>query len=199
MKVARMLFPMKDTDLHRNPVWIELRDFYLEQWVCYFGNQRVRVVNEGSWMSEAAATFSGKETVLLEPTPGQAHWRSPLQHALGRAPDLDGRFYTPEYQAHPAVQAELVDDTGNNIKRMQDSEVYFLHRTYENCVQSLELQEQKSTGVFVMNILSTFGARTKERQKGSCKGIARVLCTETMGACVWLRRPGRLRGQIPHS
>ena len=27
-------------------------------------------------------------------------WCSPLQHALGRAPDLDGRFYTPKYQAH---------------------------------------------------------------------------------------------------
>ena len=34
---------------------------------------------------------------------------SPLQHALGRAPDLDGRLYTPEYEALPAVQAELVD------------------------------------------------------------------------------------------
>ena len=30
---------------------------------------------------------------------------SPLQHALGRAPDLDGRFYTPEHEALPTAQA----------------------------------------------------------------------------------------------
>ena len=33
-----MLFPMKDTDL--TGIWTELGDFYLEQWVCYFGIQR---------------------------------------------------------------------------------------------------------------------------------------------------------------
>ena len=37
LKVAKMLFPMKDADLHRNAVWTELRDHYLEQWVCYLG------------------------------------------------------------------------------------------------------------------------------------------------------------------
>ena len=68
LKVAEMLFPMKDTVLHRNHVWTELYDFYLEQWVCYFGNPtRVRVDSEGCWMSEAAAAFFGKESVLLEP------------------------------------------------------------------------------------------------------------------------------------
>ena len=30
-------YPMRDADLHRNPIRTELRDFYLEQWVCYFG------------------------------------------------------------------------------------------------------------------------------------------------------------------
>ena len=34
LKVAKMLFPMTNNDLHPNPVWTELRDFYLEQWVC---------------------------------------------------------------------------------------------------------------------------------------------------------------------
>ena len=29
LKVAKMLFPMKDTHLHQNPVWTELRDFFL--------------------------------------------------------------------------------------------------------------------------------------------------------------------------
>ena len=74
-----MLFPMTNNDLRRNPVWTELRDFYLEQWVCYFGKRkRVRVDSEGSWMSEAAAAFFGKESVLLEPIPGQAHWQTGL-------------------------------------------------------------------------------------------------------------------------
>ena len=165
--MAKMLFLMKDSDLHRNPVWTELRDFNLEHWVYYFGQpKRVWVDCEGSWMSEAAASFFGKGSVLLEPIPGQARWQtglveeairglkatmtatalehpeigaheclaravaasnaredvhgySPPQHAFGRAPDLDGRFYTPEYEGLPAVQAELVDETcGNNIKRM---------------------------------------------------------------------------------
>ena len=178
LKVAKMLYHKTNNDPHRNSVWTELRDFYLEQWVCYVGKpKRVRVDSEGSWMSEAAAEFFGKESVMLEPIPGQAHWQtglveeairglnatmtatalehpdmgaheclaravaasnaredvrgySPLQHALGRAPDLDGRFYTPECEALPTVQAELVDETyGNNIKRMQDSEVNFLRWT----------------------------------------------------------------------
>ena len=37
LKVAKMLFPMIDTDLHCNPVWTEPREFYLEQRACYFG------------------------------------------------------------------------------------------------------------------------------------------------------------------
>ena len=68
LKVAKMLFPMTNNDLHRNPVWTELRDFYLEQWVFYFGKpKRVR-----------AAVFFGKGSVMLEPIPGQAHWQTGL-------------------------------------------------------------------------------------------------------------------------
>ena len=40
LKVAKMLLPMTNNDLHRNPVWTELGDFYLEQWVCYFGKPK---------------------------------------------------------------------------------------------------------------------------------------------------------------
>ena len=115
-------------------------------------------------MSEAAATFFGRESVLLESIPGQAFWQtglveeafrgltatmtatalehpravaasnatedvrgySPLQQ-LGRAPELDGSFCTPEYEALPTAQAELAGETfGNNIMRMQDSKVNFL-------------------------------------------------------------------------
>ena len=38
----------------------------------------VRVESEGSWKSEAAAAFSGKESILLEPIPGNAHWQTGL-------------------------------------------------------------------------------------------------------------------------
>ena len=40
----RCFFLMKDTDLHRNLVWTELRDVYLEPWVCFCGKpKRTRV------------------------------------------------------------------------------------------------------------------------------------------------------------
>ena len=75
---------------------------------------------------------------------------SPLQHALGRAPDLDGRFYTPEYEALHAVKPELLDETyGNNIKRMQDSEVNFLHWTYQNRVARALNSKNRKAQVFL--------------------------------------------------
>ena len=205
-------------------------------------------------MSEVAASFFSKESVLLEPIPWQAQWQtglveearglkatmtatalehpdmgahgclaravaasnareddrgySPLQHALGRAPDLDGKFYTPEYEALPTAQAELVDEThGNNITRMQDSKVNFLRWTYQNRVsRALNSKNRKHR-----NIRGLLAQRKKT--DGSFKGITRVLCTETRldnekegstgklpllpsvprpGACVWLSRAGRL-------
>ena len=74
-----MLSSTNDTDLHRSPLWTELRFFYLKLSVCYFGKpKRVRVDSEGSWMSEAAATFFGKGSVLLEPISGRTHWPTGL-------------------------------------------------------------------------------------------------------------------------
>ena len=105
---------------------------------------------------------------------------SPLQHALGRAPDLDGRFYTPEYQALPTVQAELVDDTyGNNIKRMQDSEVNFLRWTYQNRVSRALNSKNRKAQIFLPGTYVYYWRKDKRETKGSFKGIARVLCTET--------------------
>ena len=60
------------------------------------------------------------------------HSYSPLQRALGRRIDLDGIFYTPEYEAPP----------GNNIKRMQDSGVNILRWAKQNPVsRALHLKE----------------------------------------------------------
>ena len=209
-------------------------------------------------MSGAAAIFSGKESVVLEPIPGQAHWQavrglkatvtamaqehpdmgareclattvwlpptpgkdvrgySPLQHALGT--DLNGRFYTPEYEALPTVQAELVDDThGNNIKRMQDSEVNFFHWTHQKRVSRALNSKNRKAQIFLPWTYVYFGRKGQET-KGSSRGIACVLCTETRrdnekggstgplllmpGAprpapCVWLCRAGRLMRADP--
>ena len=105
---------------------------------------------------------------------------SPLQHALGRAPDLDSRFYTPEYEALPTVQAELVDETyGNNIKRMQDSEVNFLSWTYQNRVSRALNSKNRKAQIFLPGTYVYYWRKDKREKKGSFKGIARVLCTET--------------------
>ena len=235
--------------------------------MCYFDKpKRMRVDSEGSWTSEAAAKFFGKESVLLEPIPGQAQWKtglkeeairglkatmtatalehqdmgahgclaravaasnaredvrgySPLQHALGRAPDLDGRFYTPEYEALHTVQGELVDETyGNNIKWMQDSEVNFLRWTYQNRVSRALNSKNRKAQVFLPGTYVYYWRKDKKETKGSFKGIARLLCTETRrdnekegstgqlpllpgaprpGGCVWLSRAGRLMRADP--
>ena len=68
---------------------------------------------------------------------------------VGRAPDLDGRFYTPEYETLFSVKAELVDETyGNNIKRMQDSKVNFLRWTYQNRVSRALNSKNRKGKVF---------------------------------------------------
>ena len=133
---------------------------------------------------------------------------SPLQHALGRAPNLD-----------PTVQAELVDETyGNNIKRMQDSEVNFLRWTYQNRVSRALNSKNRKAQIFLPRTYVYCWRKAKRETKSSLKGIARVLCTETRrdneqegstrqllllpgaprpGGCVWLSRAGRLMRADP--
>ena len=166
-------------------------------------------------MLDAAAVSFGKESVLLEPIPAQAHWQtgpvedairglqatmtatalehpdmeaheslarpvaasnargdvrehSPLQHAFGRA-DLDGRFYKPENESLPTVQAELVDDTyGNNIKRMKVSEVNFLRWTYQNRVSRAPNSKNRKAQVFLPGTFVLLAHRDK-RDKGFIK------------------------------
>ena len=104
---------------------------------------------------------------------------SPLKHALGRAPDLDGRFFTPEYEALHTVKAELVDETfGNDIKRIQDSEVHFFRWTYQSRVcRALNFKNRKAQ-MFLPGTYVYCWRKDKRGTKGSFKGIVRVLCTE---------------------
>ena len=92
---------------------------------------------------------------------------SPLQHALGKEPDLDGRFYIPENETLPSVQAELVDETyGNNIKQMQDSEVIFLRWTYQNRVSRVLNSKNRKHMCFARNECLPLTQRQKsERDK----------------------------------
>ena len=63
----------------------------------------MRVDKEGSWMSEAAATFFGKGSVLLEPTRGQAHWQTGLMEEAIRglkASMTDTALEHPNMGAH---------------------------------------------------------------------------------------------------
>ena len=66
-----MLFPMKHTDLHHHPVWTELRDFHMEQRVCYFGKpesksacrqRRILDVRSGSNLLRQGKCLAGADS-----------------------------------------------------------------------------------------------------------------------------------------
>ena len=106
---------------------------------------------------------------------------SPLQHALGRARDLDGRLKTLEDESLLQYKQNLwMRPYGNNIKRMQDSEINFLRLDIpEPYVQGSELQEPTSTGLSSRDIRVLLALKDKRETTGSFKGIAQVLCAET--------------------
>ena len=156
VRIGKILYDMVGDKARKNVRWPELKEFYEEAWLPYFGPpQRFRVDPEGAWMSAEAAEYFGAKSILLDPIPGQAHWQisiaeeaiqstkstmtalalefpeisakealarataagngredvrgySPQQHALGRAPDLDGRFYDPDFDNLNTVEAEKV-------------------------------------------------------------------------------------------
>ena len=104
---------------------------------------------------------------------------SPLQHALWRTPDLDGRFYTPEYEALPTVQAELVNETHENkIKRMQDSEVnFFVGRTRIACPE-LWIPRTGKHRCFFQERAFTTGGRTRKGWKDRPRALLEFFATE---------------------
>ena len=46
--------------------------------VLFWKSEESKGRQRSSWMSEVAAVFFGKISVLLEPIPGQAHWQTGL-------------------------------------------------------------------------------------------------------------------------
>ena len=114
-----------------------------------------------------------------------SNWReevrghSPLQHAMEKAPDLDGRFYAAEYEALPNVQGELVDETyGNNTKRMQDSDVNFVRWAYQNRRSRVLNSKNRKAQMFRPGTCVFDWREVEQKMRGSFKGMARVLCTE---------------------
>ena len=146
MKICRsVLFPYeRDTYLHRIPVWTELREFHLERWVReIWKTKKHRVDSEGSCMSEAARSFFGKESILLEPICGQAHWQTRLLEvaipAL-EAPMTATALEHPDMGAHEclarAVAAsnpgKMCGDTHQYNTRWEEPQICTADSTHQN-------------------------------------------------------------------
>ena len=140
---------------------------------------------------------------------------SPLQHALGRAPDIDGRFYDPDFDNLPTVEAERVDkEFGESFARMQSAELNHLKWMYQRRVSRAENAKNRRAQLFVPGTYVCYWRLEPHKGdgRGSYKGIARVLCQETsregdqeggqqlrgqvgkarQAPCVWITRAGRL-------
>ncbi|CAK0836529.1 unnamed protein product [Prorocentrum cordatum] len=258
-RVTKILYHMVGQDRHRNPVWADLKSFYEERWLPYFGKpQRVKVDPEGSWMSKQAAQYFDSDSIGYEPIPGQAHWHislaeeaiqatkgtmdklvtenpdmsteealargtaagnsredvrghSPLQHALGRAPDLDGHFFESDFDELPYVEAQRVDkEYGENYMRMYAAEQEYLRQVYLRRLSRAEKAKNQLLKAVAPGMWVRYFHKEKGEVKGRFKGLARVLAAETTrpvdgdlvanqtlhpgraGPVVWLVRAGRI-------
>ncbi|CAK0841524.1 unnamed protein product [Prorocentrum cordatum] len=259
VRVSKLLYHMVGEDRHRNPVWADLKQFYEERWMPYFGKpQRVKVDPEGSWMSKQAAEYFDSDSIAYEPIPGQAHWHislaeeaiqatkgtmdklvtenpemtteealarataagnsredvrghSPLQHALGRAPDLDGYFFESDFDELPYVEAQRVDkEFGEYYTRMYAAEQEYLRQVYMRRISRAENAKNQAVKSVVPGMWARYFRKEKGEAKGRFKGLARVLAAETArlvdgdlgegralhpgraGSVAWLVRTGRI-------
>ena len=123
---------------------------------------------------------------------------SPLQHALGRAPDEWGRMFDSKIKDFPIHSQEMIDaGFGGNIRAMSVAEQAFLKDQAEQRISRAKAAWRKQVAGY-------------EKQRGfttgSFVGPARVLAVETRceedgslrpGSCVWLHRAGRLIKAAP--
>ncbi|CAK0910059.1 unnamed protein product [Prorocentrum cordatum] len=228
VRVTKLLYHMVGQDRRRNPVWADLKNFYEERWLPYFGKpQRVKVDPEGSWMSKQAAQYFDSDSIGYEPIPGQAHWHislaeeaiqatkgtmdklvtenpdmsteealfrataagnsredvrghSPLQHALGRAPDLDGHFFESDFDELPYVEAQRVDkEYGENYTRMYAAEQEYLRQVYLRRLSRAEKAQNQALKAVAPGMWVHYFRKEKGEVKGRFKGLARVLAAET--------------------
>ncbi|CAK0792341.1 unnamed protein product, partial [Prorocentrum cordatum] len=241
VRVTKLLYHMAGQDRHRNPVWADLKSFYEERWLPYFGKpQRVKGDPEGSWMSkqahwhislaeEAIQATKGTMDKLVTENPDMSteealargtaagnsredvRGHSPLQHALGRAPDLDGHFFENNFDELPYVEAQRVDkEFGENYMRMYAAEQEYLRQVYLRRLSLAENAKNQSLKAVAPSMWVRYFRKEKGEVKGRFKGLARVLAAETnrpvdgdlgvnqtlhpgrAGPVVWLVRAGRI-------
>lgn len=132
---------------------------------------------------------------------------SPAQHALGRAPDLQGRFTENHLQEVPNVLCEnATGEFQRNVKRMKTAEQAmseFVHNDRINRAKNTRSYQPEMFHpgdlVFVWRVQNRGSAAAG--RTGGFTGPARVLATETRvteegtyrpGSAVWLIRGSRL-------
>ena len=262
VRVAKWLFKLEGPQARKMAKWPDLKAFYEERWMPYFGKpQRFKVDPEGAWMDKEAALYFDKDSIYQEVIPGQAHWHislaeeairatkatmdalvsenptmsgdealaravaagnsredvrghSPLQHALGRAPDIDGHFFEPDFDELPYVDAQRVDKQyGQDYARMFQAEQAYLKQVYQRRISRALNTKNKTLQSVAPGMFVRYYRKEKGETKGSYKGLARVLATETTrtvgydgslpatgsqvhpghpSSVVWLIRGGRL-------
>ncbi|CAK0895531.1 unnamed protein product, partial [Prorocentrum cordatum] len=199
VRVSKLLYHMVGEDRHRNPVWADLKLFYEERWMPYFGKpQRVKVDPEGSWMSKQAAGHFDSDSIGYEPIPGQAHWHISLaeeaiQAAKGTMDKLaaenpemttgtrPGRtLLESDFDELPYVEAQRVDkEYGENYARMYAAEQEYLRQVYMRRLSRAENAKNQAVKSAVPGMWARYFRKEKGEAKGRFKGLARVLATET--------------------
>ncbi|CAK0870312.1 unnamed protein product [Prorocentrum cordatum] len=136
---------------------------------------------------------------------------SPLQHALGRAPDLEGHFFESDFDELPYVEAQRVDEEfGENYTGMYAAEQEYLRQVYMQRLSRAENAKNQAVKSAAPGMWVRYFRKEKGEAKGRFKGLARVLATETArpvdgdlgegrvlhpgraGSVVWLVRAGRI-------
>ena len=155
-------------------------------------------------LSEAVRTFNGRELI---------RGYTPIQHALGRAPDELGRFFQSLPGMSPDLLVERADgEMARNHQRMKIAEQAFLDWTNEQRLQRAECSRARrrlnfSPGDLVYIWRHQLPLKTAQRNTGGrFIGPARILAVErrrdsngdlVAGSAVWLVRGRRLLKSCP--
>ena len=139
---------------------------------------------------------------------------SPAQHALGRAPDLEGHFHQSEMQGMPNGMCESGNgDFRRNVERMKQAEQSFSEWiAKERLLRAANTRSYRLQTfvpgdlVFVWRVQNPNGRHGNQGHQGGFTGPARVLALETRqnedgsyrpGSVVWLARGSRLIKAAP--
>eukprot|EP00974_Lingulodinium_polyedra_P069327 6712093-Lingulodinium_polyedra.AAC.1 len=87
---------------------------------------------------------------------------SPLQHALGRAPDLDGRFYETDFDEMQRVDL----DFGQDFEKRLAAEQAYLRQVYQRRVNRAEHAKSQALQLAVPGMWVRYFRRDKGEMKG---------------------------------